>query len=112
MLGFHCCAGFSLVVLREGCSLVVVCRPLVVVASLVEDGPYGTQASVVTVHGLRSCGSQTLEHRLSSCGAWAWLLLSVWDPPRSGTELMSLALASRHFTTEPLGKPQQLLFSI
>ena len=112
MLGFHCCAGLSLVVLREGCSLVVVRGLLVVVASLVEDGPYGTQASVVTVHGLRSCGSQTLEHRLSSCGAWAWLLLSVWDPPRSGTELMSLALASRHFTTEPLGKPQQLLFSI
>ena len=28
------------------------------------------QRSVVVAHGLRSRGSQALEHRLSTCGAW------------------------------------------
>ena len=28
----------------------------------------GTRASVIVAHGLSSCGSQTLEYRLSSCG--------------------------------------------
>ena len=32
---------------------------------------YGVQASVVVARRLSSCGSQVLEHRLSSCGAWA-----------------------------------------
>ena len=32
--------------------------------------------------GLSSCGSQALEHRLSSCGARAYLLLIMWDPWR------------------------------
>ena len=31
----------------------------------------GARASVVVVHGLSSCGSRALEHRFSSCGAWA-----------------------------------------
>ena len=31
----------------------------------------GKQASVVAVHGLTSCDLWALEHRLSSCGAWA-----------------------------------------
>ena len=31
----------------------------------------GTRASVFVVRGLSSCGSRALEHRLSSCGAWA-----------------------------------------
>ena len=31
----------------------------------------GTWASVVVAHGLSSCGSWTLERRLSSCGARA-----------------------------------------
>ena len=44
---------------------------LTVVASLVvEYGLLGSQASVVAACGLSSCGSQTLEHRLNSCGAW------------------------------------------
>ena len=30
-----------------------------------------TWASVVVACGLSSCGSQALEHRLSSCGTWA-----------------------------------------
>ena len=28
------------------------------------------QPSVLVAHGLRSCGSQALEHRLNSCGTW------------------------------------------
>ena len=48
--------------------------------------------------GLSSCGSRALEHRLSSCGAWAPLLQGVWDPRRPGTELV-------FFTTEPPGPP-------
>ena len=35
MLGPHCCTGFSLVVVRGGFSLVMMCRFLIVVASLV-----------------------------------------------------------------------------
>ena len=31
----------------------------------------GARASVFVAHGLRSCGLQALEHKLSSCGAWA-----------------------------------------
>ena len=31
----------------------------------------GMWASVVVARGLSSCGSQALECRLSSCGAWA-----------------------------------------
>ena len=39
----------------------------------------GAGASVVVAHGLSSCGLRALEHRLSSCGAWASLLRSMWD---------------------------------
>ena len=31
----------------------------------------GVRASVVVAGGLSSCGSRALEHRLSTCGAWA-----------------------------------------
>ena len=36
--------------------------------------------------GLSSCSSQALEHRLNSCGTWAWVLQGMWDLPRPGTE--------------------------
>ena len=51
-LDLHCCMVFSLVVVRG----------LLIAA-----------ASLVAEHGLSfgSCGSQALEHRLNSCGAWA-----------------------------------------
>ena len=32
---------------------------------------WGMRASVVAAHGLSSCGSQALEHRLNSWGIWA-----------------------------------------
>ena len=55
----------------------------------------GVQASVLAAPGLSSCGSQALEHRLSSGGAWAYLLQGMWDLPRSGIEPKSpLAMTS------------------
>ena len=52
--------------------LVVVCRFLIAMAStIVEHRLSGTQVSIVVLHGLSSCGSWALKHRLSSCGAQA-----------------------------------------
>ena len=51
MLGFHCCMGFSLVVVH---------RLLIVVASLVmEHGLWGVWVLVVVVCGFSSCGMWT-----------------------------------------------------
>ena len=55
--------------------------------------------------GFSSCSSWALEHRLNSCGPWAWLLHNIWDRPRPGIKPVSLALAGRFFTSEPPGKP-------
>ena len=65
----------------------------------------GVQASVVVTRGLSSCVSRALERRLSSCGAHAWLLCSMWDLPRAGLEPVSPALAGEFLTTAPPGKP-------
>ena len=51
-------------------SLLVVPGLLFAEASLVmERGPQGPQASVVAEHGLRSCGPQSVEHRLDGFGS-------------------------------------------
>ena len=66
---FWLCLVFAVV---QAFFLVAVLRLRIVVASLVvTHGLQGAWASVVTAHGLRSCGSRALEHRLSSCGTWA-----------------------------------------
>ena len=57
-----------------------------------------------------SCNSQALEHRLKSCGSWAWLLCGMWDLPEPGIEPASPTLAGRFFTTESPGKPLLFLF--
>ena len=63
--------GFSLFVVSGGYSPVAVHGLLIAMASLVvEHRLYGSQASVAEAHGLRSCGSWALEHRLN-CGAQA-----------------------------------------
>ena len=62
--------GLSLVVLSGGYS-VAVRRLLIVVASRCGAWALGMQASVVVAHGLSSCGSWSLERRLSSCGTRA-----------------------------------------
>ena len=43
--------------------------------------------------GFISCTWQALDHGFSSCGTWAQLIDSMWDPPRSGIKLVSLTLA-------------------
>ena len=65
--------------------------------------------------GFSSCGSRVLEHRLSNCGAQAYLLCGMWGIPGSGIEPMSLALAGGFFfffTTEPPRKPDTLRIMI
>jgi len=66
VLGLGSCTGFS---------LVAVCGLLIGVASLVtEHGLWGDWPSVFAARGLSSCGSPSLEHRLSSCDSWAYLI--------------------------------------
>ena len=60
--------------------------------------------------GFSSCGSQALEHRLSSFGAQAQLLRGMWDPPGPGPEPVSPALAGGLPTTAPPGKPPKGCF--
>ena len=56
---------------ERGLLFVAVCGPLIAVASRCGAQALGRRASVVVARGLSSCGSQALEHRLSSCGARA-----------------------------------------
>ena len=73
VLGFRCCVGFSLIVLSKDCSLVVMRRLLIAVASLiVEHRLPGARALVVAARGLYSTGSIVVAHRLSwseACGS-------------------------------------------
>ena len=62
---------------------------------------WNVRASVVEACGLSSCDSRALEHGLNTCGTQASLLLSMWDLPRPGIELVSSALAGRFLTTRP-----------
>ena len=72
----YCCTGFSLVEASGGYSLIVMSRPLTVVASLVaEHRLWSVWASVAIAHGLSHCASQAPSHRLNSCGAWALVAL-------------------------------------
>ena len=79
VLHFCCCAGFSLVAVGRGYSLVAVCRLLVVVTSFVEYGLYSVWASVVggmwtqelQFLGSRATGSAVVARELSrsvACG--------------------------------------------
>ena len=56
---------------------------------------------------VQSLGSWALEHRLSSCGAPAYLLQGMWDLFGSRIKPVSPELAGGFFTTEPPGKPQK-----
>ena len=51
-----------------------------------------------------------LGHGLSSRSAWAKLLCSMWDLPRTGMEPKSPALAGRFLTTGPPGKSYTITF--
>ena len=76
---------------ERGPLFIVVCRPLIITASLVAE------------HRLQT-------HRLSSCGSRAQLLRGMWDLPRPGLEPVSPALAGGFSTTAPPGKPNTLQF--
>ena len=90
---FIAAPGFSLIAVSGGCSLVVVHRLLTTVAFFVVE------------HGLSSCDSQTLEHRLHGCGTWALLLCGMWDLPGSGIKLVFPTFQGRFLTTGPPEKP-------
>ena len=93
VLGLCCCAGFCLVSVSRGSSLVVVLGLLIAVASPDAEHIHLLRTSVVAAPGL------------SSCGALASLLRGMRDLPRPGIQPMSPALAGGFFTTEPPGKP-------
>ena len=106
MLGLCCCSDFSLITAGGGYSPAGVCGLLTAEASLLAElGLQGVQASLAATRGLSRCGSQALEHRLSSCGARSSCSMACWDLPGPGNEPVSPALAGGFFTTEPSGKP-------
>ena len=53
-----------------------------------------------------------LQHRLSSCGAWALLLQSVWRFPGPGSEPTSLHWQVGSLPLSPPGKPQSFDFDL
>ena len=98
VLALHCCLGFSPVVASGHCSLAAVHGLLIVASHVAEHGLQGNT-------GFSSCGSQTPEHSLSTCGARAQLLHDMWDLPRSETKPVSPALADGFFTSGQPRKP-------
>ena len=109
VLGLRCYGGFSLVAASRVCSLVAAYRLPIAVAFLVVEHGFQVQRLQQLPHGLSSCSSRALEHRLNSCGALAQLLCGMWVLTGPGIEPMSPALESRFFTTEPSGKPSTVL---
>ena len=73
LFSFGCCfKGFSLLLQMGGYSPVAMHQLLIAVASLVQEHwIQSVWASVAEAHGLSSCSSQALEHRLNSCDARA-----------------------------------------
>ena len=69
VLGLCCCTGFSLVA-ESGATLRVWGGFPLWWLLIAEHGLWGIQASEVTAHGLSSCGSQAVEHRLNSDDTW------------------------------------------
>ena len=90
MLGLRFCARAFSSCGKQGPLLIAVRGPLTIVASPVAEHRPQTR-------------------RLSSRGSRAQSLRGMWDPPRSGLEPVSPALAGRLPTTAPPGKPQATL---
>lgn len=63
-------------------------------------------ASLISEHS-----SSALEHRLSSCGTWAYLPQGTWDLPRPVIGPVSLELAGEFLTTCPQGSPMGSILS-
>ena len=68
-------------------------------------GPLTIAASPAAEHRLQT-------RRLSNCGSRAQLLRGMWDPPRTGLEPVSPALAGRLSTAAPPGKPGLAFISV
>ena len=110
VLGLCCCAarGLSLVAVSRAYSSLWCTGFSLWWLLLLQSTGSRPVASVVVAHGLISCGLRALEHRLSSCGAWAQLLCGMCDFPGPGIEPVSPALAGGFLTTVPPGKPSVL----
>ena len=85
------------------------CGFLIVVTSLTHMA-LGTQTSVVVACRLSSCDSRAPQHRLSSCGARAYFLHSMWDLPAPALKPVSPTLAGGFLTTVPPGKSRLYYF--
>ena len=113
VLGLCCCTWAFLWLQRAGATLRCGARASHCGGfSCCREQALGTRASVVVARGLSSCGSRALECRLSSCGAQAQLLRSMWDLPRPGLEPVSPALAGGFSATAPPGKPSFLFLML
>ena len=77
-----------LLLAAQGLSLVAVSRD----SSSLQGPSFSCWGACAVEHmGFSSCGFPALEHRLSSCGTWAWLLDSTWDLgswARGGTRIL------------------------
>ena len=60
--------------------------------------------------GFSCCRAWALERKLSSCGAWAYLLHRMWDLLGPGMEPVSSALTGGLLTTAPPGKSNATIF--
>ena len=102
--GLHCCTGFFLVAVIGGYSLLRCTGFPLRWLLLWSADPRRSGFSSLWHVGSVLC-SLALEHRLNSCGKYAWLFWGTWDLPGSGIKPVSHALAGRFFTIEPPGKP-------
>ena len=92
-LGLCCCAWAFSCCGERGLLFVAMRGLLIALASRCRARALGAWASVVVACRLSSCGSRAVEHRLSGCGTWAWLLRGMWDHPGPGLEPVSPALS-------------------
>ena len=74
------------------------------------DGFSCRRAQALERTGFSHCGLQALGHRLSSCGAQAYLLHYIWNIPRLGIKPVSPALAGRFLSTALPGKSENNFF--
>ena len=74
--------------------------------------PLGMEASVVAAWGSVVAPPQLWSAGSAAVGRSRSCSVALWDPPRSGIEPVSPALAGGFFTPEPPGKPDILLLLI
>ena len=72
----------------------------------------GRQASVAVAHGLSSCSSWALEHRLSSLGTRALLLCGMRGPPASSSKPCLLHWQADSLQLSHQGSPQYMDLNI